>query len=367
MAYGLPIVKQTTEILYAADQFYQNIPCNIPGWMILRVDNINLQIVRLLARDSRTLYKNIAAAVGITPSAAKKRIKKMISNGLIRSFAVVINPVIFGYEKECILIIKNINKTINEQEIFKKVSLLGDVFLDFKQLEQAATLFVLFVRKGAEDKIGILTDLLKPAEVESIFGSFRPVNVRIHSSDLEIMKCLLSDPQMPVEDIAKETSLSRKTVARRLEKMRENHVLQFSTSTNLSSMQVTGYIEFVVLIRVHAAYHQNVVHRIYNEMQEYILRPLDELLQYPINYSISFQRELVIASFCCANIPTVNLILRRLESYDGVNKVEPITITSGRVYQHWIRNEIDKRIISQKYSSLPSSASPPSVATDNYR
>jgi len=335
--------------------------------MILRVDNINLQIVRLLARDSRTLYKNIAAAVGITPSAAKKRIKKMISNGLIRSFAVVINPVIFGYEKECILIIKNINKTINEQEIFKKVSLLGDVFLDFKQLEQAATLFVLFVRKGAEDKIGILTDLLKPAEVESIFGSFRPVNVRIHSSDLEIMKCLLSDPQMPVEDIAKETSLSRKTVARRLEKMRENHVLQFSTSTNLSSMQVTGYIEFVVLIRVHAAYHQNVVHRIYNEMQEYILRPLDELLQYPINYSISFQRELVIASFCCANIPTVNLILRRLESYDGVNKVEPITITSGRVYQHWIKNEIDKRIISQKYSSLPSSASPPSVATDNYR
>jgi DNA-binding Lrp family transcriptional regulator len=335
--------------------------------MILRVDNINLQIVRLLARDSRTLYKNIAAAVGITPSAAKKRIKKMISNGLIRSFAVVINPVIFGYEKECILIIKNINKTINEQEIFKKVSLLGDVFLDFEQLEQAATLFVLFVRKGAEDKIGILTDLLKPAEVESIFGSFRPVNVRIHSSDLEIMKCLLSDPQMPVEDIAKETSLSRKTVARRLEKMRENHVLQFSTSTNLSSMQVTGYIEFVVLIRVHAAYHQNVVHRIYNEMQEYILHPLDELPQYPINYSISYRREVVIASFCCANISTINLILRRLESYDGVNKVEPITITSGRVYQHWIRNEIDKRIISQKYSSLPSSASPPSVATDNYR
>ena len=180
--------------------------------------------------------------------------------------------------------------------------------------------------------------------------------MRIHSSDLEIMKCLLSDPRMPVEDIAKETSLSRKTVARRLEKMRENHVLQFSTSTNLSSMQLTGYIEFAVLIRVHAAYHQNVVQRIYNEMQEYILHPLDELLQYPINYSISYRRELVIASFCCANISTVNLILRRLESYDGVNKVEPITITSGRVYQDWLRNEIDKRIISQKYSSSSTTA-----------
>jgi DNA-binding Lrp family transcriptional regulator len=179
------------------------------------------------------------------------------------------------------------------------------------------------------------------------------VHVRIHSSDLEIMKCLLSDAQMPVEDIAKETSLSRKTVARRLDMMRENHVLQFTTGTDLSSMQLTGYIEFVVLIRVHAAYHQNVVQRIFYEMrpldellqyemrpldellhtEEYILRPLDELLQYPINYSNSYRRELVIASFCCANISTVNLILRRLESYDGVNKVEPITATSGRVYQ----------------------------------
>jgi DNA-binding Lrp family transcriptional regulator len=40
----------------------------------LRVDNINLQIVILLARDSRTPYNNIASVVGITPSAAKKRV-----------------------------------------------------------------------------------------------------------------------------------------------------------------------------------------------------------------------------------------------------------------------------------------------------
>jgi DNA-binding Lrp family transcriptional regulator len=78
-----------------------------------------------------------------------------------------------------------------------------------------------------------------------------------------------------VDWVAKETSLSRKTVARRLEKMRENHILQFTTLTDLSSMQLTGYIEFVVLIRVHASYHQNVVQKIHNEMQEYILRPLD--------------------------------------------------------------------------------------------
>jgi DNA-binding Lrp family transcriptional regulator len=133
---------------------------------------------------------------------------------------------------------------------------------------------------------------------------------------------------MRVQDIAKETSLSSKTVTRRLEKMRENHILQFTISTDLTSMQLTGFIELHVLIDVDASYHQNIVQRMYNEMQEYILHPPDDLVQYPINYSISYKKELVVASLCCANISTANLILRRLESYEGVNKVEPIATTS---------------------------------------
>ena len=87
---------------------------------------------------------------------------------------------------------------------------------------------MLFVRNVAQDKIGILTDLLKPSTLEALFATYRPVTMKIHSSDLEIMKCLLSGPRMLAKDIAKETSLSSKTVARRLEKMRENHILQFS-------------------------------------------------------------------------------------------------------------------------------------------
>ena len=91
------------------------------------MDNLDLHIIRLLARDSRTPYKNIASTVGITPSAAKKRIIKMISNGAIQRFIVLINPIIFGYEKLCVLIVKNIDKTTKEQDIFKKLSLLGDL------------------------------------------------------------------------------------------------------------------------------------------------------------------------------------------------------------------------------------------------
>ena len=296
------------------------------------LDNIDLQIIRLLAKDSRTPYKDIASAVGITSNAAKERVNKMISNDVIERFAVRINPVIFGYERECILTLRNIDKTIREQEVLNRISLLGDIIVYVKHLEGTAG-FVLYVRAGAEDKIATLSDLLKPVSVESIFVSYRPITMRIHSSDFEIIKCLLSNPRMSIDDIAKESSLSSKTVKRRLEMMGDSHIVEFSILTNLSATQLTGYVEFAALISIDINYYQKIVERLYEEMEEYLF--------YIPN---SYQKEFIFAVFFCANISTVNSILRRLESYDGVEEVRDF-IGTGRVYyQDWLNKEVDKRI-----------------------
>jgi DNA-binding Lrp family transcriptional regulator len=177
---------------------------------------MDLRIIRLLARDSRVPYKDISSAVGISSNSAKDRINKMVSNGIIERFEVRINPVIFGYERECILTLTNIDKTIKEQEMLNMVSLVGDIIVYVKHLEGTAG-FVLYVRAGAEDKISTLTDLLKPATVESIFVSYRPITMRIHNSDFQIIKCLMSNPRMPIHDVAKEVSISSKTTKTRLE------------------------------------------------------------------------------------------------------------------------------------------------------
>ena len=82
----------------------------------IRLDSTDLQIIRLLARDCRAPYRNISSIVGITTNAVKERIGRMVSNGIIQKFVVLINPVTFGYEKECILIIRHIDKTIKEKD-----------------------------------------------------------------------------------------------------------------------------------------------------------------------------------------------------------------------------------------------------------
>jgi DNA-binding Lrp family transcriptional regulator len=308
------------------------------------VDSTDLQIIKILARDSRTSYKSIAAGVGITQGAAKERINKMLSNGVIQKFVVLINPIIFGYEKLCVLIVKNIDKTTKEQDIFKKLNLLGDLVAYSEELE-GSFIFRLYVKDITQYKIDTVTDLLKPATVEAFFADFSPPpTMKIHSSDLEIMKCLLSDARKSVENIAKETSLSPKTVARRLEKMRINYVSQFTISRNLTSMRLTGYMEFDVLIHVELARHQSVLEKIYRELDEYL-----------IFIPAWYQREVIVAVFFCANISTTKLILRRLESYDAVNKVESFIRTSITIDQNWLKREIDKRITTNQ-NYLTSSA-----------
>ncbi len=107
-----------------------------------------------------------------------------------------------------------------------------------------------------------------------------------------------------------------------------------------ANMRLTSYIEFDVLIHFEIPRHQSILEKIYRELDEY-------LIYIPGWY----QRQVIVAVFFCANIFT-KLILRRLESYNGVNKVESFIRTSITINQNWLKGEIDKRITTnQSYLS----------------
>jgi len=311
-----------------------------------KIDTIDLKIIKCLSRDCRASYREISSIVGLTPNAIKERINTMVCNGIVQSFIVYVNPVLFGYEKDCILTVRRIHNkatTTSEDAIIKQLNLLGDVRVFAKQL-QGSAIFVISLRPGAEYKIELVADLLKQSglEVQIAFMSYRLISTKIHSSDFKIIRTLLSNPRIQVEDIAKETSLSTKTITRRLEKLREDRVLQFSVSTNMSSMKLTGYIEFAVIVHLQDdSLYQQVLERIYQEMQEYL---------FAIPHAN--QKEGIFLVFFCPNIPTVDLILRSLESYEGVDGTEMFITTNLVYYQDWVRREIDRRLKSEEEVQL---------------
>lgn len=252
---------------------------------------------------------------------------------------VRVNPVLLGYDKECFLTIKHIDKGISEDDIVKKLNLIGDVQVYAKQMGRAS-ICALAIRTGAEDKIRLMKELLEPSIVESRFVNHKAISMKIYSSDFKIIKSLLSNPRMQVEDIARETSLSTKTVTRRLEKLRENHIVEFGVIRNISSIQLVGYIEFAVVIDIDKSLFQNILERIYYEMQQYLL--------FILNMN---QNEFIFAVLSCTNIPTVDSILARIESYEGVKQIEPYITTKLIYYQDWLQREIDKSLRSEQLAT----------------
>ena len=220
-----------------------------------------------------------------------------------------------GYAKECYLTIKHIDKGTSEEDIVKKLNLLGDIQVYAKQMGRSS-ICALAVKSEVEDKITLMEELLRPSVIESRFISYKPISMKIYNSDFKIIRALLSNPRMQVEDVAKRTSLSTKTVTRRLEKLRENHIVEFGVMRNVSSIQLVGYIEFAVIIDVDKSLFQKLLERIYREMQDYLL--------FILNMN---QNDLIFAVLSCTNIPTVDFILEKLESYEGVKQIEPYITT----------------------------------------
>ncbi|MGG6460135.1 MAG: winged helix-turn-helix domain-containing protein [Candidatus Eiseniibacteriota bacterium] len=111
------------------------------------------------------------------------------------------------------------------------------------------SLIAFTIRKGDEGKIELLTKALKPAFIQNFFiGQSSPLKVRLRRTDFKIIKCLLSDPRMEISEIAKQISVSSKTVGDRLAKLKENKIVMFNVATDPANMK--GYIRFGMFVRL---------------------------------------------------------------------------------------------------------------------
>ena len=90
--------------------------------------------------------------------------------------------------------------------------------------------------------------------------------------------------------------------------MQQHRMIEFPIIRDMSSMNLTGYIEFVLMVAINKASSGKIIERIYHEMEEYIIRV-------PLNSSGS---DLIMVLFFCSNISTVDLIMDRIKDYDGV-------------------------------------------------
>ncbi len=67
------------------------------------MDDLDQRILRLLLRDGRATYADIGGTVGLSVSATKRRVDRLVRGGTIRGFAAVVDPHTMGWELEALV------------------------------------------------------------------------------------------------------------------------------------------------------------------------------------------------------------------------------------------------------------------------
>jgi len=63
----------------------------------VKIDEIDISIIRALQKDARTNFAGIARDCGVSTDTISKRFRKMKKAGIIRGTTILLNPKSFGY------------------------------------------------------------------------------------------------------------------------------------------------------------------------------------------------------------------------------------------------------------------------------
>ena len=296
------------------------------------LDKTDLTILSTLARNCRSSYNSIGSTVDLTSKSVKARVKKMILQGVIEKFVVRVNPAAFGY-KVAIILVKT-NNGINKDDVIERVKQLGDIAYHVHHMGRTCVA-ALIIEKPLDDLfVQSLNHRLEPASVVSITTLERRIeSINLSETDLRIIKCLLfSGARTEISDISREVAISEKTTTRRLTRMKEANILDFSIQCSPSVM--IGYIQFAIPIITTKFHRRSVLERMYSEFQANIL------------YSpsvIDSEDRLTFVLFS-ENVFTIDSVLDKVSSFEGVKSADVYILTKWQYHDDWIMKIISNRI-----------------------
>jgi len=296
------------------------------------LDNTDLTILSTLARNSRSSYNSIGSEVDLTSKSVKARVKRMMHQRVIEKFVVRVNPAAFGYK--VVIVLVRTSNGLNKDDVIKRVKRLGDIAYYVHHMGRTCVA-ALIIKKPLDDLIvQSLNHHLMPATVVSTIAlESRVESIELSETDLRIIKCLLfSGARTEISDIAREVGISEKTTTRRLTKMKEANILDFSIQCNPSVM--IGYIQFAIPIITTKFHRRRVLKRMNAEFQANIL----------YNPSVIDSEDRLTFVLYSENVFTIDSVLTKVDSIEGVKSADVYILTKLQYHDDWIMKEINNRI-----------------------
>lgn len=292
-----------------------------------RIDSTDIQIMKLLTKDCRASYREIALTLKITINTVKRRIKNLISRKIIEEFLVRVNLGTFGYTNIYNLILKHGG---NIEKIKQYIQNLGYVFMHGECIGGVSR-FALASKNNVTEELRSLPEKIDSVQVIEIFSSCWKSNFFFRTNDLKILKCLIAKPRTKVKEIANAIHVSQKTVSRRIEIMILNRVIDFTIIVNPREMK--GYVNVGIFIHVEKEHRNEVTKKIYEEIKNLLVLgpPYENIDTIGLNLYV-------------LNMWEIEKIQRKVESLSGFKNMSTILPLRRQYFHDLLLEEIDRRI-----------------------
>jgi DNA-binding Lrp family transcriptional regulator len=292
------------------------------------MDKLDIQILSQLLNNCRKPDRQIGSEIGISGVAVKSRIQKMIKNKIIEEFALKIEPPVLGYS---VLYFIVVGKEMNY--ILDQIRLIGEPFYVVPCVG-GITVCSIVVKEDPEKKMELAQNLLHDVRVLSIFEAKNPeIRSDLTKTDIEIIDILLKYPRLKIEEIAKKSGFSTKTIARSLEKLQNDEAVQFTLIYNPKNMG--EFIPFAILVGVKGDIKKTlaILNKAFSE--SFLQKPFVHMNQ-------------IVLFMYTNNVYEMDDRAQKVHEIDGIQSVDlfmPKTIT---FLQKWARDAIVRAKKSKK-------------------
>ncbi len=300
------------------------------------MDEIDRKLMTILAADPRIHFRDLAGKLGVSTQAVHRRMQELMRCGVIRGTTAGISirylgavpVIIFGRSNTAS--IDHTVKKLRENELSSSVLVAGGNYLyvvgllrNISELD-TYTDFVKRVAEISEPTVGIysLDAGLAPDFIDG--GTKRKENYeKLSPLDLRIVASLREDARKPIGDIAQETGVSAKTVARRLD-----HMLSEGSIDLVVPMDPTKCGDIVSL--VHVQLRDGAVKR---DVGKRLASKLSPRLWYMRSFSNlpGFLHCVV----CTDRMDDLRDVIRKISEDSEVKSVVPNTWYSDHIFETW--------------------------------
>lgn len=289
------------------------------------MDNLDRQILSALLDNCRESDRSIGSRLGISGGAVRARRQKMEDSGVIRQYAVRVEPPLLGFGVLYVVVTGEDTRRILEQ-----CSLIGKPYLVVPCVGGITVCGVVVDSMEMQQKIDLARSLMKDVRILTIFEAQKPGRdpIRLTKTDLEVLQRLAASPRQRTDAIASDTGLSPKTVARCRDKMQSSPDVQFTLVYDPKTLD--GYIPYVVLAWTKKDSPAEILPRLGQKFSQYYM-------QAPF-----LAKSQIVLFMYAKTIFEMDEVTKMVRSVDVIGAADLFIPKQISMYNQWLYDAIDE-------------------------